>query len=192
MFAKTTVLLGILGVNLAIPLFAQVDEDPLQGLNIKVGGGYSVATGPAGRYFGTNGNFLTGVGANLRRHHSVELDFMWSGLSPIKSGGNWNLYSLTENYRFRVDRIARSPLGLYLVAGGGWYYRRVSVNGPEDFSIIPARGTGAGGINGGIGLNIRIFPDSAWSFFMESRYHYAWTATVPTSLIPVSFGFRFN
>lgn len=189
---KTIALLSLLGVNLAICLCAQVDEEPLQGLNIKIGGGYSVPTSPLGRYFGANGNFLAGVGANLGKHHSVELDFMWSGLSPTKSVGNWNLYTLTENYRYRIDRIARSEFGIYLVAGGGWYYRRASVNGHEDFSIIPARGTGAAGINGGIGFSIRIVPDSAWSFFMESRYHYAWSPTVPTSFIPVSIGFRLN
>ena len=132
------------------------------------------------------------VGANLLKNHSVEFDFMWSGLSPTKSAGNWNLYSLTENYRLRLYRIAHSSFGVYVLAGGGWYYRHASVNGLEDFSVVPSRGTGAAGIDGGIGFSIRIIPDSAWSFFMESRYRYAWTPSARTSLIPVSVGFRFN
>jgi len=189
---KGSIFLTILGFYLAIPLHSQVDEERFGGLNIKVGGGYSVPTAVLGRYFGANGNFLTGLGVNIKKRHAVELDFMWSGLSPTKGLGNWNMYTLTENYRFHIDRVAHSAFGVYAVAGGGWYYRRASVNGPDDFSFIPARGTGAGGINGGVGFTIRILPDSSWSFFTESRFHYAWTSTVRTSFVPVSIGFRFN
>jgi hypothetical protein len=43
----------------------------------------------------------------------------------------------------------------------------------------------------GAGFTVQL-PSPVWKFFMESRYNYAWSKFIPTTLIPVTFGFRFN
>ena len=91
---------------------------------------------PTARYFGVNGNVVTGVGANFNKNNSIEGDFLWSGLLPALSlvhpintpTGNVNLFSLTGNYRFHIDRIGDSAFGIYVIPGGGWYYRHISIN----------------------------------------------------------------
>jgi hypothetical protein len=130
--------------------------------------------------------------------------------------GNVNLYTLTANYRYSFDKIRGSRFGVYLIGGGGWYYRRTSVD--RDFVVPPgtvcepiftwwgytcdpngfvftatlaSRGVSAGGVNAGTGFSIRL-SDSGWKFYTEARYHYAWSTRIPSTLIPVTFGIRFN
>ena len=137
-------------------------------------------------------------------------------LHPINAPfGNVNLYTLTANYRYQIDSIKRSHFGVYAIAGGGWYYRYASVD--KNYVVPPStacdpifewwgyacdsgfvytatvafKGSSAGGVNGGVGFTIRL-SDSGWKLYMESRYHYAWNNRVPTTLIPVTFGLRFN
>jgi hypothetical protein len=130
--------------------------------------------------------------------------------------GNINLHTLTANYRYDMENLRGSPFGIYTVAGGGWYYRYATID--KDYLVPPGtaclpvygwwgygcdpngyvysttvayRGASAGGVNVGAGFTIR-FGDSSWKFFAESRYHYAWTDRVPTTLVPVTLGIRFN
>jgi len=212
----------LLGAVLLIPLRAQDPE--LQMLTFNVGGGLSIPINPTGRYLGVNGSAGTGLGANFNKHNSIEGDFMWSGLSPALSlvhpinwpTGSFNLYSVTGNYRFHIDSLADSAFGIYLIAGGGWYYRHTSIDkkyivppltvcqpiynwwglacdssGYVQSVTIVSRGTSAGGLDGGVGFTIRL-PSPGWKFFVESRYNYAWSNFIPTTLVPVTFGFRFN
>lgn len=215
-----------IGLLSAIGLVSMTGQDveDLKGLNFNAGGGLSMPVNPTARYFGVNGNAVTGVGANFNKNNSIEGDFLWSGLSPSLSlvhpintpTGNVNLFSLTGNYRFHVDRIGESAFGAYVIGGGGWYYRHTSINknylvppltvcqpvynwwgyacdtnGYVQSVTIASHGTSAGGLNAGVGFTVRI-GDMGWKFFVESRYHYAWSNYLPTTLIPVSFGFRFN
>lgn len=204
-------------------LYAQVDPEELKGLSFKIGGGLTVPMNPIARYFGVNGNFVAGIGGNFGKRSGVEGEFLWSGLSPSISlvhpvnapEGNVNLYALTGNYRFHIDSIGDTPVGVYLIGGGGWYYRHTSID--KNYSMPPltvcqpiynwwgyscgsagyvsatiaSHGSSAGGVNGGIGFTIRV-RDTGWKFFVESRYHYAWSNLIPTSLVPVTFGFRFD
>ena len=130
--------------------------------------------------------------------------------------GRMNLYSLTVNYRQQFDRINGSPFGLYFIGGGGWYYRYASVD--KDYVMPPGtvcqpvytwwgyacdssgyvyservayKGSSAGGLNMGLGFTIRV-SDSDLRFFTESRYHYAFTERIPSTLVTVTFGFRLN
>jgi hypothetical protein len=129
---------------------------------------------------------------------------------------NVNLFALTGEYRFHIDNIGRSPFGFYLLAGGGWYLRYTSIG--RRFGIPPltvcqpiynwwglacsadgfvsstnsgSRGSSAGGANGGVGFTVR-FAHTGWKIFVESRYHYVWSTYVPTTFVPVTFGFRYN
>jgi len=214
--------LGFLSVAALFPLHAQ--DDDLKRLNFNLGGGFSVPLNPTARYFGVNGNFSSGAGANFNSHNSIEGDFMWSGLSPsvslvhpvIRPTGNVNLFAVTGNYRFHIDSLRESPFGVYLIGGGGWYYRHTSIDrhffvppltvcqpvfnwwgfacdsdGFVESRTIASHGSSAGGVNAGVGFTIMI-GHQGWKFFVESRYNYAWSNFVPTTLVPVSFGFRFN
>ena len=127
-----------------------------------------------------------------------------------------NLFTLTGQYRFHIDSIGKSPFGFYLLAGGGWYYRYTTIG--RRFFVPPfticqpvynwwelacradgylsaapndSHGSGAGGANGGVGFTIR-FPHTGWKFFAESRYHYVWSTYIPTTFVPITFGFRYN
>jgi hypothetical protein len=211
-----------LGAALLFPLNAQDLENEM--FNFNVGGGLSVPLNPTGRYFGVSGNAGTGMGANFNKHNSIEGDFLWSGLSPSLSlvhpinspTGSVNLYTLTGNYRFHVDSLAGSAFGVYVIGGGGWYYRHTSINknyivppltvcqpiynwwgfacdssGFVQSVTIASHGTSAGGLDAGVGFTIKL-PSPGWKFFVESRYNYAWSSFVRTELVPVTFGFRFN
>jgi hypothetical protein len=211
----------LLGSALLFPLQAQDSE--LQLLNFNVGGGLTVPLNPTGRYLGVNGNAGSGVGANFNKHNSIEGDFMWSGLSPTlnlvqaidRPTGSVNLYSVTGNYRFHIDSLAESPFGIYIIGGGGWYYRHTDINknyvvppvtvcqpiynwwgfgcdsGGFVQTTIASHGTSAGGVDVGAGFTVKL-PSPGWKFFVESRYTYAWSNFIPTTLVPVTFGFRFN
>jgi hypothetical protein len=211
----------LLGCALLFPLQAQDSE--LQLLNFNVGGGLTVPLNPTGRYLGVNGNAGSGVGANFNKHNSIEGDFMWSGLSPTlnlvqaidRPTGSVNLYSVTGNYRFHIDSLAESPFGIYIIGGGGWYYRHTDINknyvvppvtvcqpiynwwgfgcdsGGLVQTTIASHGTSAGGVDVGAGFTVKL-PSPGWKFFVESRYTYAWSNFIPTTLVPVTFGFRFN
>jgi len=211
---------GLLNAVLTITLQAQ--DVPKLAFNI--GGGISTPLNPTAQFAGTSGNFATGAGYNLDKHNSLGAEFMWNGLPtnlsvlhPINAPfGSVNLYTLTGTYRYHVDSISGSPFGLYVIGGGGWYYRYASVDknyiipggtvcdpyydwwgytcGPSNLlytQTIAYKGTNAGGVNAGAGFTIR-FSDSGWKFYVESRYHYAWSPRIPTTLIPVTFGIRFN
>jgi Outer membrane protein beta-barrel domain len=152
------------------------------------------------------GEFMwSGMPPNLSILHPVNAPF-----------GSINLYTLTANYRHSFNKIGGSHFGAYVIAGGGWYYRYASVD--KNYVVPPGttcqpiytwwgygcdtsgfvytatvayKGTSAGGVNGGAGFTIRL-SDSGWKFYVESRYHYAWSPFVATTQIPVTFGFRFN
>lgn len=155
------------------------------------------------------GNFMwSGLPPDRTVIHPVLLPF-----------GSMNLYSLTGNYRYHRDSIAGSVFGAYLIGGGGWYYRHFSVS--KNFVVPPetvcqpiffwwgfgcttdgfvfsetvaSGGTSAGGLNAGLGFTVKL-GNKGWKFFTEARYTYAWNkgvAGIPTTLIPVTFGLRFN
>jgi hypothetical protein len=212
-------LCALLGVGWTLPVSAQ----DFSKLNFNIGGGPSTPLNPTGQFAGVSGNFDTGIGYNIDRKNSISGEFMWSGLPPnifvvhpfSAPFGNINLYSLTANYRYHHDRIAGSRFGAYAIVGGGWYYRRTTVD--RNFVVPPAtpclpiyswwgyacdsgtvftetvasKGSSAGGLNGGAGFTIT-FGDSSWKFYMEGRYHYAWNSRFPTVLAPVTFGIRYN
>jgi hypothetical protein len=56
---------------------------------------------------------------------------------------------------------------------------------------LASKGVSAGGLNIGTGFTIR-FADSHFSFFAEARYHYAFSERIPTTLVPVTLGIRYN
>jgi len=202
------------------PIYAQ----DFSRLSFDMGGGVSTPLNPTGQYVGVSGNFSTSLGYNIDRKNTIFGQFMWSGLPANVfvihpedlPHGHINLYTLTANYRHHIDSLRGSPFGVYVAAGGGWYYRHANID--KDYVVPPntvcqpvytywgyacdpsgyvytttvaSKGSSSGGVNAGVGFTIR-FGDSPWKFYVESRYHYAWTERVPTVLLPVTLGIRFN
>jgi hypothetical protein len=221
MMKKIAMLIGACGVLFVLPLHAQ-DHNKFDKFTFGFGGGISTPLNPTAKYTGISGTFLTSAGYKINPKSSINGEFMWSGLpgsvyaiQPTKLPTvASNVYHLGANYRYQVDHIRGSIFGLYAIAGGGWYYRYITLN--QDY-VVPAntpcqpiytwwgyscaggyvysdtiakKGTSGGGVNAGFGFSIGLSRNL--KFFTETRYHYAWHANVPTTMIPVTMGLRFN
>jgi len=225
MSQRTVFTIALLIAPCIIPVHAQ-NQNEEGNLNFSMGGGLSVPLNPTANYVGFSGSFVAGGGSNIDQHNSIVGQFMWAGLTPpsvlppalsavAQSNGlssRGNLYNVSLDYKYR-SRVGKS-WGYYLIAGGGWYYRHVSIS--QGISIPPntvcqpiwlwfgftcsngfvdTGGVGAGsssfGINGGVGITLRI-RDTPWKFFMESRYNYAPTRFINTQVVPITFGFAYQ
>ena len=193
-------------------------------INTNLGMGVSTPLNPTAPLIGASANVVTGVGYNFNEHHSIVGQFMWSGLPANKDAlrpiwavagasdfsGHSNLFTLTANYRFQQQW---KVFGVYVIGGGGWYYRHASLSrevvvgegtlcGPswqywgygcvngivsQDQTLISAGSTALGG-NVGAGFTIKITEDG-YKFYVEARYHYAPTKNIPTTIIPITLGF---
>jgi hypothetical protein len=161
MSTKLLPLFGLLAASLGVEWDARAAD--LELLNFNLGGGLTVPLNPTARFVGVNGSATTGAGVNIDKKNSIEGDFMWNGLSPgitlavapvevngmvfhpmnVPNSGSINVFSLTGEYRFHIDGIAHSAFGIYLIGGGGWYYRHTDINknvtpsGKAVFSVPP-------------------------------------------------------
>ena len=219
MLKKIATLVSVLALVSILPLFAQ----DYSKFAFDIGGGVSTPLRPTADYVGVSGEFTTGAGYNIDKHNSILGEFMWVGmpsnifiLQPVNAPfGKINLYTVTANYRYRVDKLGGSPFGVYAIAGGGWYERTMAVDknyvvpsftpcqpiytwwgyacGPGDYvytATVASKAVSAGGVDAGVGFTIRL-SDTGWKFYVESRYNYAFSR-IPSTLIPVTFGIRFN
>lgn len=219
MFRKMFISVGLMA-SLCGPV---VHAEDFSKFAFNIGGGVSTPLSPSSNYAGISGNFDVGAGYNIDKANSIIGEFSWNGLPPnvrmlhpvLSPFGSVNQYSITPNYRHQWDRLGGSHFGVYLIGGGGWYYRHASIN--KNFVVAPgtpcapaftwwgfmctnsgfvntvqlaSKGTSMGGLNVGGGFTIRI-SDSGWKFYVESRYNYAWSR-IPSTFVPVTFGFRFH
>ena len=219
MYKKLRILTSLLPVLAIVPLgaedFSRFAFDIGGGVNtplnptsqyVGIGGNFTTAAGyNLDKHSSILGEFMwAGLPPNLFVLHPVNAPF-----------GSVNLYTLTGAYRYKIDHLGKTPFGVYAIAGGGWYYRHASVDknyvvppntacqpiydwwgyscdaGFVFTATIATRGVSAGGLNGGVGMTIRL-SDTGWKFYVESRYHYAFSDRIPTTFVPVTFGFRFN
>lgn len=188
-----------------------------------LGGGFSNPVLGTSAYAAVSGSIAGGVDYNFDTHNSLGLEVGWAGLrhhdfaSQIANAplGRVNLYTLTAEYRYRIERLSRSHFGVYAIGGGGLYYRYVSINasympspntacqpiytwwgyacqpdGSVNFGGQTYKFESAGGLNGGAGVTVRL-SDSGWKVFAESRYNHGFSR-IPTSLVLVTFGLRYH
>ena len=217
--SKSVLILNLLTMAWTVSVNAQDGS-----MTVNMGGGISTPLNPTGQFTGTSGNFDIGVGYKINQRSAVIGEYLWSGLPPSLNVlhpidapfGTINLYTLTANYRYGIDRVHGSRFGLYAIGGGGWYYRHATIdknyavppntvcapiygwwgyacdpNGYVYTQTIANRGTSAGGVNAGVGFTIGL-GDSSWKFYTEARYHYAFNSGIPSTFIPVTFGIRLN
>jgi hypothetical protein len=214
-----TISLGLLGAACMLPL--QADDYSKLNFNIGGGVSTPLNptanfVGVSGNFAAGAGYNLSKSNSIIGEFMWSGLPPSLSVLHPVNAPfGSINLYTLTANYRHSFNHMG-GPFGAYIIGGGGWYYRYTSVDknyvvppstvcqpiwtwwgygcDPNGFiytATVAYKGVSSGGVNAGVGFTIRL-SDSGWKFYMESRYHYAWSQNVPTTLIPVTFGIRFN
>lgn len=188
-----------IGGGVTTPLNPTANYTGISG-NFTAGGGYNI-----NRHDGFIGEFMwNGLPPSI--------NVFQRATAPT---GSVNLYSLTANYRYQIDHFGGSAFGVYAI-GGGWFYRHISVDknyvvppnticqpiytwwgyacdpyGYVYSAEIAHSGVSAGGVDAGAGLTFRL-SDEGRKFYLESRYIYAWTNRLATTVIPVTFGFRYN
>jgi hypothetical protein len=220
---KRMVLVGSgLSMFWVFPLQAQNEHGTFSGLTFSMGAGVSAPLNPTAKYTGVSANFSASAGYKINKKSSLNGEFLWNGLpgsvlaiSPTSMPVFKNrIYSLGANYRFQIDRVGGSVLGVYFIGGGGWYYRFTNIDknyvipantpcqpiydwwgytcagGIVATATVASKGVSAGGINVGGGFTVSF--GHGFKFFTEARYHYAWTGTIPSTFIPVTMGLRFN
>lgn len=164
----------------------------------------------------TGFNVNAGAGMNFtpRLGLMAEFGFNDMGLSDrslAASGfpdGTGRIYSVTLNPIVHFN--PRGRFDVYAIGGGGYYRRTVEFTQPTVSTItlfdpfygvffpaaVPATQVLAsytqnkGGLNVGGGFSVRLHGDSNAKFYAEARYHYMFTTPVATSMLPVTFGFR--
>jgi Outer membrane protein beta-barrel domain len=180
--SRSAFILSLLASGLIAPLSCAQGT-----LTFNIGGGISTPLNPTGQYSGTSGNLTAGSSYSINKRSSIVGEFLWSGLPPnifvlhpIEAPfGNINLYTLTADYRYAIDRIHGSRFGVYGIGGGGWYYRYASVDknfvlppntvcqpiytwwgyacspgGTVFTQTIAYKGASVGGANGGVGFTM--------------------------------------
>jgi opacity protein-like surface antigen len=206
------VVIAILVVGFAGLGYAQEPREHWYTFN--VGAGFTMPVGQISDRLNNGWNGTVGAGFRMTSHFEVNAQYMYNGLGvkPIvlaeagTPSANAHVWSISADPKIRLGGARR--FDPYLVGGVGYYRRTVNFTAPTTVPVtlfdpffgllIPAfepadinlasvtRG-GIGG-SGGAGFHIRL-GDSTAKFFAEARYHYAATGTMPTRMIPVTFGF---
>ena len=185
-------------------------------LAFNVGGGFTEPIGQSARRADTGFNITAGGGLNFAPQFGISAEFGYNRLDLSNGalnavgvpGGNAHIYSVTLEPTFHLNPHGR--FGAYLIGGGGFYRRTIDFTAPTVDTVtlfdpffgvfypaaVPATQILAsftqnkGGWNVGAGLEIRVKGDSNAKIYAESRYHYIYTTPVRTTILPVTFGFR--
>ncbi len=181
-----------------------------------IGGGFSTPVYHTDGRTDMGFNVKAGAGINFTRHVGIlgEFGFDRLGLSPRIlnnagfPGGNMHIFSVTANPIVHFNPTGR--VDPYVIGGGGFYRRTVEFTQPTVANVtlfdpflgvffntpVAANAVAAsftqnkGGLNIGGGLGFRVKQDSNFKIFAEARYHYIFTTPVRTTVLPVTFGFR--
>jgi hypothetical protein len=163
------------------------------GFNITAGAGYNFSP-----YFGVLGEF---------GYDRLGLSSTFLNAAGVPDG-NGHMYSVTLQPIVHLNPKGR--VGAYVTGGGGYYRRTIEYTQPTVGQItifdpfwgvvypaaVPATQVLASfvqnkaGLNIGAGVEIRVKGDSNAKIFAEARYHYIYTTPVRTTILPVTFGFR--
>lgn len=211
MIRKTiyTALCFFAGISLA-----QAQSEPPR-FSFEFGGGFNKPIGYLDNRLDTGWNVNTGGGINFTPHIGLMGQFLFtdSGLtrsylnSVSEPNGSFRMWALTADPTYRFN--PRGRFDFYLIGGGGVYHRTIEFTQPTIATVtvfdpffgifypagVPADqvigsfGTTRPGINGGGGFTYRIGSGNA-KFFAETRYHVMFTKNQNTSVLPVTFGFR--
>jgi len=207
-----TAICSVTALLLALPAAAQNTNK----FTFNVGGGFTEPVRDTGERVDRGYNVNVGAGVNFVPAFGVIGEFGYNSLGVANTvlnavgapNGDARIYSLTVNPIVRFNPNGR--FDFYAIGGGGYYRRTVEFTEPTTAVItafdpfwgvffplaVPANSVlgsftqNKGGWNAGAGITIQLKGDSNAKFFAESRYHYIYTTPIRTSILPVTFGFR--
>jgi hypothetical protein len=183
-------------------------------VTFNVGGGFTPVTGQLGNSIDNGWNIYFGGGYAFTPQFETNFEVGYNGFG-LTSGlinaagtpnGDAHLWSFTVDPKFRLGRERR--IDPYVVVGVGYYRRTVNFTQPV---VVPVTGfdpffgfvtglttanqtlasftdDGPGG-NAGAGFDMKLGSHGV-SAFLEARYHYAATGSVPTRIVPITLGIR--
>jgi opacity protein-like surface antigen len=207
-----TVIYSVAALFLALPAAAQNTNK----FTFNVGGGFTEPVYDTDGRVDRGYNINVGAGVNFAPAIGVIGEFGYNGMGVTSRvlnavgapNGDARIYSLTLNPIVRFN--PRGRFDFYAIGGGGYYRRTVEFTEPTSAIItafdpfygaffplqVPANTVlgsftqNKGGWNAGAGITIQLKGDSNAKFFAESRYHHIYTTPVRTTILPVTFGFR--
>lgn len=180
-----------------------------------VGAGFTPLVGALNKRLDNGWHVTFGGGYRPTSHFSIGAQVMYNGLGVSRGllnevgvpGGNAHLWAFTAEPRLRFAS-SYHHVSPYLIGGVGYYRRVVEFTRPTIAAVtvfdpffgffpvfFPAdqvigRVT-RNGIGGSAGFGFEAGMRHGAKFFLEARYHYASTGTIPTRMIPMTFGVRF-
>jgi hypothetical protein len=207
------------------PLHAQQYFGEDSKLNTNLGASMINPLNPSAQFLSIGWGLVAGAGYNFNRRNSVIGEIMWNRIYPTDGSlsaiqtfqgstisAHTQMFILTGNYRYE---LRGKKLGVYLIGGGGWYYRYSALNREITTSTgttcepswlwwgfsctsgtvtagqtLKSSNSSAFGGNGGVGFTIRA-GEAPYRVYFESRYHYAPNKDISTQLIVTTFGVRF-
>jgi hypothetical protein len=125
------------------------------------------------------------------RYHTDSFDGFRFGAYVI-GGGGWYYRHFTVSQNF--IRIMQSNSNTPCQPIFFWWGFGCTTGGFVYSATVASGGNSGGGVNAGLGMTIKIGAKGG-KFFTEARYTYAWSrglARIPTTLVPVTLGIRFN
>jgi len=201
---------GAVVIALALPAAAQNSK-----FAFAVGGGFTKPLRFADGPLKIGYNFTASAGVHASKHVglSAEFGFNHFGISDntlaalAVPDGSSRIYSVTLQPTFHFNPEGR--FDFYTTIGGGYYRRTIEFTEPTTAIItvfnpfigffplaVPAQTVlgsftqNKGGINGGVGVSVKLSDDSATRIFAETRYHHIFTSSRDTNYMPVTFGLR--
>ena len=181
-----------------------------------VGGGFTEPVVHTENRANTGFNITAGAGYKFVPQFGISAEFGYNRLDLSDNvltaagvpGGNAHIFSATLQPTVHVNPKGR--FGVYGTFGGGFYRRTIDFTAPTvdtvtlfdpfygvfypaavpSTQILASFTQNKAGINGGAGVEIRIKGDSNAKVYAEARYHYIYTSPVRTTILPVTFGFR--
>lgn len=206
--------LVLLGLSLLTMTLRSVAQDE-HSYTLYGGAGFSPLVGDVSSRLDNGWHLTVGGGLNVTRHLAATLEYSYNGFGVSKKvlqeaqvpDGNSHLWSITVNPKIRLYR--RGNFDPYVVGGVGYYRRTVEFTKPVGVPVFvfdPFFGVffntivqadqilgritqdGVGG-SLGAGLDVKL-RESGLRFYTEARYHYANTGSIPTRMVPVTFGIR--
>jgi hypothetical protein len=191
-----------------------------------VGGTLGIPVGNTEEIYDLGGGLSAGITFNPHPMFGVQLQYTgnWSSLKTSTTAQNFGIFGNAAVDMFNANIVLRpfhkDRFGVYIIAGGGYYYRSVTINQVTGTAIAPicdpyffycsaaavpvgqiigSRNRWDWGVDGGLGFTIALARYTR--LYLEARYHYIFgptytdiTGTQHTAngqFVPVTIGVEF-
>jgi hypothetical protein len=202
---------ALLLIIFAVPLYSQ---EALHNFTFNLGAGVTPLVGQISDRLDNGWQVTVGGGYRFVSHFETNVQFSYSGfgVKPIVlteaavPSANSHLWSITADPKLRLG--GERSFDPYIVGGVGYYRRTIEFTAPSVAQVVlfdPVFGflfpalipinqvlgdIRRGGVGGSLGAGFDFKIGHGTRFFTEARYHYASTGSIPTRMVPVTFGFK--